>query len=95
MGDPHPGPANDALRRAPLMTSFGASMLGDAAALPPTANFASANELAAIPGVSRALANRIVRAREAAPLTGLADLKRRANLTEREWQALKDHLIVL
>jgi len=78
---------------SPLAGAFGRAPA--TAVLPPTANFASADEMQTLPGVSRELAERIVRAREAKPIEGLADLKRRANLTEAEWNRLKDHLIVL
>jgi hypothetical protein len=92
--DPHPGPAMDALNKSPLLRAFDPARLGGIE-MPAIANFASVDELAAIPGVSRAVANRIVRAREETPLAGVADLRARASLTERQWNALKDHLIVL
>jgi len=78
---------------SPFASAFGPAPA--TAVLPPTANFASAAEIERLPGVSRELAERIVRARGAGPIEGLADLKRRANLTETEWNRLKDHLIVL
>ncbi len=78
---------------SPLAAAFGRAPA--AMRFPPTANFASVDEIAALPGVSRPLAQRIVKAREAKPIEGLADLKKRAHISDADWEKLKPHLTVL
>ncbi len=58
-------------------------------------NFSSREALAAIPGVSAALARRIAAARTEKPFSAVADLRDRARLNDREWELLRDHLLVI
>jgi hypothetical protein len=64
-------------------------------AVPVNPNFASVDTLRSLRGVSAALANRIVASRGDTPFTGIADLRERARITDREWQALRNHLLLL
>jgi len=58
-------------------------------------NFASVDTLRGVRGVSPALARRIVDSRGETPFTGVADLRQRARISDREWQALSEHLLLI
>ena len=68
-----------------------------APAAPPAVdpNLASRETLAALPGMDRATVDRIAAARARKPFSGVADLRKRASLTDAAWQELRQHLLVL
>jgi hypothetical protein len=86
-------PIEGALRQAPLFSPVGSMFLG-MPQLPATANFSSAEEIAAT-GVPAALANRLVAERKRQPFEGVADLRKRLGLSDRDWAALSQKLVVL
>jgi hypothetical protein len=66
-----------------------------AGAAPLFADAASEAELTAVPGISRAVARRIVAERQRAPFAGVADFRTRLRLSDQQFEQLKDHLIIL
>jgi hypothetical protein len=58
-------------------------------------SFASPERLRSLRGVSAALARRIAESRRDTPFSGVADLRERARITDREWQVLRNHLLLL
>jgi hypothetical protein len=93
-GDAHTQPADPMVAGIRNMVPLTQNLFGNVA-MPAVANFASVETLSALPGVSASLAQRIVAAREEAPLAGVQDLRARARLSAPEWNLLKNRLIVL
>ena len=63
-------------------------------AMPVMAGYSSKEELAAVPGVSPALANKIIAERKKQPFTGVDDFRARTGLSATEFNKFKDHLII-
>jgi hypothetical protein len=61
---------------------------------PVNPNNASRLELAAVPGINVAAIERIENARRERPFTSAQDLRRRARLTEDEWESIKNGVVV-
>jgi hypothetical protein len=94
MGDRRTDDSMENVAKASLFRNVATSMLGDVQ-LPPMANFSSAQELAAIPGVTEALARKIVKERDKQLFAGPEDLRKRVGLNERDFAKIKDKLAML
>jgi hypothetical protein len=57
-------------------------------------NAAPANELLLLPGVTEAVAKRILKARESGPFANLEDLRTRAKLTENQLEGLRPFVVL-
>jgi hypothetical protein len=82
-----------AVGRVGLATFLGgAAPAGDA---PPVfVSTATEEELERVPGISRAVARRIVAERAREPFSGLEDFRRRARVNDAQLDQLRDHLII-
>lgn len=76
---------------APMVQGFMAA----GAAMPPSANLVSAEQLGAVPGIQAALAKRLLAERARAPFAGVEDLRQRLKLDERELTLLTDRLLII
>ncbi len=63
--------------------------------MPVLANFSSAEAIAAAAGVTDAVARRIATARERQPFADADDFRRRARISERDWEKLEGKLVIL
>ncbi len=82
-------------RNIPPAPPAGTDDLTRASALRPNyVNLMTADDFAELPGVTRAVADRIVAARRNNPFAGVRDLRQRARLTDREFAALKKHVFI-
>lgn len=77
-----------------VLSLFNPSRFG-VMAVPPTANFSSASQIAEATGVSQKLADRIVGERAAKPFTSGQDLKTRLNISPADWKKLQSKLLML
>jgi hypothetical protein len=89
--DSSTGPMDEGTHAA-VFSSFGSVL--NVPAMPPTANFSSAAQLAEA-GVSADLAEKIVAERARKPLAGAADLRGRLKLSAEDWKTLSSKLVIL
>jgi DNA uptake protein ComE-like DNA-binding protein len=77
------------------LTHVGAAAGGEAAGMPLSPNFASPQGLGGLRGVSAGLARRIVEARGESGFASVSEFRTRAHISDREWDVLKNHLLIL